>query len=280
MARAAQRIRDRSNDLKDTLSLLIKRVNRSSMSRSSIIPWSCPVPSFGDESNSSVATLGLNPSNREFVDESGRELDGHMRRLHTLKSLGLTCWNDATSRHFDLIVESCRKYFHANPYDGWFRSLDRIISGADVSYYHESRKACHLDLIPYATTCKWTDLTSTQRSLLLALASDTLGLVMRQSPIRLLILNGRTVVENMQRVCGVTFKTRVMRNWTLPRKNGVGVDGIAYQGVVSEVAGVKLQRQVLILGFNHNIQSSFGVTTKVTEAIRAWVASEAKGVLA
>ena len=55
-----------------------------------MIPWSCPVPAFGDLLNSFVATLGLNPSNREFVDEEGNELEGAARRLHTLRSLSLS----------------------------------------------------------------------------------------------------------------------------------------------------------------------------------------------
>jgi hypothetical protein len=41
---------------------------------------------------------------------------------------------------------------------------------------------------------------------------------------------------------------------------------------VRALSGVQLGREVLVLGFNHNIQSSFGVTTRVRAAIRQWVA--------
>src|SRR6266404_1443749 len=94
-----------------TLSTLVKRLSEPTLSGANVIPWSCPVPSFGDLSGSRLATLGINPSNREFVDSSGNELDGPSRRLHTLKSLGLSRWSDANSGHVQSIVDSCRTYF-------------------------------------------------------------------------------------------------------------------------------------------------------------------------
>ena len=262
-----------------TLANLIDRIDDPLFARMNIIPWSCPVPSFGDLSNSIVATLGLNPSKREFVDHNGNELDGHSRRLHTLKSLGLSRWSQAKPRHLDRIEESCREYFSQNPYDGWFRGMDDIISGTSTSYYHKPAKACHLDLIPYATACKWTELTTRQKAALLAYAGDTLGLLLRDSPIRVLILNGRSVVDNLQKIAGVTFKKTLMCDWTLPRRSDAGVVGLAYTGAVSQILGVELKRAVAVLGFNHNIQSSFGVTTAVKVAIRAWISLAAKGVL-
>src|SRR5438094_2076415 len=117
-----------------TLSILVRRLDDTAMSGADVIPWSCPVPSFGDISRSRIATLGLNPSNREFVDESGTELDGPSRRFHTLKSLGLARWSDVGTRHLQLILDSCLAYFSRNPYNGWFRKLDQIISGTPASY--------------------------------------------------------------------------------------------------------------------------------------------------
>jgi len=245
------------------------------LSGTSVIPWSSPVPSFGDLSRSKIATLGLNPSNLEFVDSSGNELDGASRRFHTLKSLGLARWADANARHLQLIVESCRGYFRRNPYDGWFKKLDYLISGTKASYYDASTKACHLDLIPYATARKWTALTGDQRSSLLGAAGDTLGLLLRDSPIRLLILNGKSVVELFQNVAGIRLEKQAMRDWSLPRRSQSEVTGLAYKGTVRSLSGIRLEREILVLGFNHNIQSSFGVTTEVTAAIRRWIARTA-----
>jgi hypothetical protein len=262
-----------------TLSHLMERLDDPALSATNIIRWGCPVPSFGDLSRSKVATLGLNPSNREFVDFEGNELDGLRRRFHTLKSLGIARWSEASARHIRLIIDSCRAYFIRNPYDRWFKRLDNIISGTRVSYYDAYAMACHLDLIPYATSCKWTELSHRQRSSLLALASDTLGLLLRDSPVLLLILNGSSVVENFQELAGVRLEKQVMPDWSLPRRADIGVVGFAYKGKVQNLAGVNLKREVLVLGFNHNIQSSFGVTSKVIGSIRSWIAQAAAEVI-
>jgi hypothetical protein len=266
--------------MRETLPNLVERIDDPLFARTNVIPWSCPVPSFGDLSNSVVATLGLNPSNREFVDDDGDELDGEARRLHTLNSLELSRWSQVKTKHLELIEESCRDYFHKNPYDGWFKALENIITGANFSYYGKGANACHLDLIPYATASKWTELSPKQRTTLLEFAGDTLGLLLRNSPIRILILNGRSVAINLERIAAVTFEKREMKGWTLPRRSDVGVAGFAYTGVITQILGVELARPVVVLGFNHNIQSSFGVTTQVKLAIKQWIAQTAKGVLA
>ena len=58
----------------NVVSDLIDRIENPALINAGIIPWACPVPSFGDPKKSTVATLGLNPSNREFVDPNGNEL--------------------------------------------------------------------------------------------------------------------------------------------------------------------------------------------------------------
>jgi hypothetical protein len=250
---------------------LIRRLEEPELSAANVLPWGSPVPSFGDISLSRVATLGLNPSNREFVDSSGRELDGTERRFHTLKSLSLSRWSRADRNHVRLITDSCRHYFKRNPYNGWFRVLDWLIGGTKASFYGNTLKACHLDLIPYATACKWTELTLKQRSGLLNSAGDTLGLLLRDSPVRVLILNGQTVTDNLQKIAGTTFQKEEMPEWLLPRKATSGVKGFAYKGYIQSLGGISLKNEILILGFNHNIQSSFGVTGQVKSAIRSWI---------
>jgi hypothetical protein len=251
-----------------TLSALIRHLGQDGLSETTVIPWSCPVPSFGDVSRARVATLGLNPSNREFVDQSGKELVGPSRRFHTLGSLGLAHWSEAKSEHMRLVGESCRTYFLGNPYDTWFRQLDHVLAEANVSYYGLIGGACHLDLIPYATARKWTDLSSRQRSSLFRVAGDTLGHLLAESPIRLLVLNGSAVVTHFQNLSGIRLEKQVIKDWTLYRRSQPDVLGTAYRGVISHLLGVKLRRDVSVFGFNHNIQSSFGVTREVKLSIR------------
>lgn len=259
-----------------TLITLINRLDNSRVLDANVIQWGCPVPSFGDLSNSRVASLGLNPSNREFVDEFGNELEGSSRRFHTLRSLGLRAWSDVDARHLRMILESCRDYFASNPYDRWFNKLEQVISGTKASYYDTLDPACHLDLVPYATACKWTELTSKQRALLVAIAGDTLGLILRDSPVRLLILNGRSVVEQFQDIAGVNLDSQEMPSWSLPRQSRLNVSGVAYKGVIDTISGIRLRHKVVVLGYNHNLQSSFGVTTEVIQAIHSWIAQTSK----
>ena len=170
-----------------------------------------------------------------------------------------------------MISESCTAYFSRNPYDGWFRKLDYIISGTSISFYNGNAKACHLDLIPYATARKWTALSYKQRTILLNLAGDTLALLLRDSPVKLMVLNGSSVVKQFEEISGVKLEKKLMRNWSLPRR-GSPVKGFAYKGVIRELSGIDLGREIAIFGFNHNIQSSFGVTREVTTAIKHWIA--------
>lgn len=256
-----------------TLTTLIDRLDSTTLTRSRVISWGSPVPSFGDLSTARVATVGLNPSNREFVDERGEELEGLGRRFHTLTSLGLNSWADVDARHLEMIMNSCREYFEGNPYDRWFRTLDQIVAGTNASYYDDTTRACHVDLIPYATTCKWTELTTQQRHALLSVSGDTLALLLRDSPVRILILNGRTVVDHFQQIACTRLNVVEMRDWSLPRQSGDNVRGLAYSGLVTSISGLSLEREMLVLGFNHNLQSSFGVTAKVVGGIRAWVSS-------
>ena len=124
----------RSPTVLSVLTKLIDRLDSDAVIGTDIIPWSCPVPTFGDLTSPQLATLGINPSYREFVDPSGEELQGELRRFHTLESLGLETWSEADARHLELILDTYRSYFFCNPYNAWFKKLDFAISGANASY--------------------------------------------------------------------------------------------------------------------------------------------------
>ena len=268
-----------SYNLYPTLTALIDRLDSGVMQGTEVIPWGCPVPSFGNPSHSKIATLGINPSNREFVDELGNELQGIDRRFHTLGSLGLTSWSGADARHLGLVLDSCYSYFARNPFDIWFKRLDVVLSGANVSYYDNPATACHFDLIPFATESKWSDLNKQQQSALMNIAGDTLGLVLRDSQVRVLVLNGSTVVKGFELISGLRLESEPMTAWSLARKSKRDVPGVAFWGKVDVLAGVHLGREVMVIGYNHNLQSSFGVSSEVLHAVRRWIAKTAKGEL-
>jgi hypothetical protein len=121
-----------------------------------VVCGTTPVLSFGDLRHAEVATLGINPSWREFV-EDGRLLAGPHRRLATLESLGAQSTSLLTQQHVLTVVEACASYFHRNPYRRWFDPLDKILQAAlGVSYY--GGRACHLDLVQWATDPVWGEL--------------------------------------------------------------------------------------------------------------------------
>ena len=257
---------------------LLDRLGDSKLEGLEVIDWCSPVPVFGDITKSRVATVGINPSDQEFVDADGVELAGDHRRFHTLRSLSLSNWSEADFRHIQSIVESCSTYFLRNPYDRWFRVLDKVVWGTSTSFYAPMTSACHIDLVPFATSKKWATLPGQSKSRLLNSSLDLLGLLIRESPVEVLILNGRTVLTTFQHCLDRSLGATEMDAWRLERKQGRDIAGFSYTALVDEVAGIQLGRQVLVLGFNHNLQSSYGMTNRVIDSIRQWIGKNVQGM--
>lgn len=255
---------------------LIRRIESRDLLSTDIISWGAPVPVFGDISKSKVATLGLNPSNREFTDSSGNELTGDNRRFHTLKSLELSNWSSAKEEHIKKIIDTYKTYFSSNPYDRWFKCLDDVLKELSVSYYNDANHACHLDLVPYATEKKWGSLSAGQKTRLISSACDALASLLYKSPVRVLILNGASVVNHFSQISSTRFQRREMLSWSLCRKSKRSVKGFSYKGELKQLHGYKFDRTILVLGYNHNIQSSFGVTRQVKLSIAKWIKKQAK----
>jgi len=233
--------------------------------------WTSPVPFFGDLERAVVGTVGINPSNQEFESTAGDELEGTSRRLPTLDSVGLECWGYANYVHVRQIADSCTEYFGRNPYDRWFRRLDDLLAPAEVSFY-SGRRACHLDLVPFATGIKWGELPVSERRLLLDMGRSPLAELIRSSPIVVLVLNGRSVVKQFESFAGVQLDEERRPAWDLARSSGRAVKGYSYSTQIDTLAGLELDRTVTVLGYNHNIQSSFGVTRQAIDSISAWLA--------
>jgi hypothetical protein len=70
----------------DPLECLFNRLRRAPSQSS--VPESLPILFFGDSFSARVATVGINPSDQEYLGPDGQELQGNARRFHTLSSLG------------------------------------------------------------------------------------------------------------------------------------------------------------------------------------------------
>lgn len=238
-----------------------------------VLGWASPVPFFGRLEHATVATIGINPSNREFVDSTGSELGEADRRLPTLASLGIEAWSAASASDVRRIARSCHGYFEANPYRLWFDVLDRMLRFGGASYYSDSF-ACHLDLVPFATSVKWGALNKGTTRALVIEGVRTMAELLRDSSIGLIILNGRAVVSAFEALAETTLKASDVGDWTLPRKQGRGVQGSSYTGSIRSMAGVDFDHTIRVFGYNHNLQSSFGVTNQVVRRIGARVGEE------
>lgn len=239
-----------------------------------VIPWACPVLAFGDWATADVATLGINPSDKEFVDSKKRELNPPLTRFPTLTSLKLSSWSQAKPEDLRKILLSYRNYFFGNPYDTWFRVLDDILRPAGRSYYTREAPACHLDLTPFATQEKWSAVSTNAKSNLLELGTSILGELLRVLPIRALILNGRTIISHLREISDVSFTVTEIPAWNLRRNTESPVRGLSYLGRLTRINELHLKREILILGFNHNLQSSYGVTGAVKCSIGEWIRSK------
>jgi len=85
------------------------------------------------------------------------------------------------------------------------------------------------------------------------------------------------VVSLFESAAEIVLKREQMAEWSLPRKSGAAVMGYAYQGEFDTYAGFSIGRTIRVLGFNHNIQSSYGVTHAVKRQIRAWIGDQIRG---
>lgn len=252
------------------LNSLLERLDANELAGTCVDRRWAPIPYFGDFAGSLVATVGINPSNLEFEDRFGRELKGRDRRFLTMTSLETARWSDSSDRHRQMIIESCDKHFDRNPNNKWFRPLNKVIAGTGVSYYCSD--ACHLDLVPYATTCKWSCLNQQQKSKLLRMNRDVVGQLLSISPIEVLLLNGKTVVEGFQRAASIRLECKRMDDWTLHQQSR-DIQGFAYRGVIDSLSGNKLRHRVLVLGYNHSIPGN-PVPHEVANSIRDWIGKE------
>jgi hypothetical protein len=236
-----------------------------------VLGWACPVPFFGHLESARLATVGINPSNLEFTAADGTELIGPARRLPTLNSLTLSAWPDTDQRVRQEITAACCGYFERNPYRRWFGVLQQLIEPAGLSYYAPGSDACHLDIVPWATSRKWGLLRPASKTMLLHQAEQAVARVISYSPLVMLVLNGREVVRQFEFLAGQQLEPIRIPTWDLARRNGQAVAGVAYRATVSEIADIPLGREILVAGYNHNLQSSFGVSATVRTAISEWI---------
>jgi hypothetical protein len=221
-----------------------------------VVPGSTPVLSFGNASHAAVATLGLNPSRQEFLDLSGRELNGCARRFETLASLDVPGLASASEAVLLRVIDACNGYFEANPYRRWFDQLEPILQSVGASYYNGT--ACHLDLVQWATDPVWNKIPNRAiRDQLLMEDADFLRHQLRTAPFRLLLINGSGVVREFESMTGISLRP---------------AGSVKGKSVESRMFVGRLPLGTRVVAWSVNIQSSFGICKALRAALASRVA--------
>ena len=176
-----------------------------------VVRGSTPVVSFGDFTKAKVATLGINPSSKEFMDTSASGTTNELlpegkKRLADYESLGLMStdpYDDDTAEYVlgpdgaKEIWEKCRDYFKGpNAYWSWFNDLEKVVNFTGKSYKDDT--ACHLDLSPWATDPVFSGLSKDQQQKLLLGESDFLSWQISKSNIELVIFNSAQAFDRLR----------------------------------------------------------------------------------
>lgn len=229
-----------------------------------IIKDFAPILYFGNFKNSKIATIGLNPSDKEYYDSTGEPYN----RFQSKKNFKVESWKEMSDDGIDRIQMSFDNYFNHNPYRGWFNRLENLLYDVEYSYYFPYNNIVHLDIIPVATKGKWGNLTITQKNSLINDFGDFLPNLIVDSDLEICILNGQSVVDNFQKIFDTTLEMNYIEELNVTTKRNV-VKGKYYRSILNFN-----RKKVLILGFNHNLQSSFGITNNIILTLKNMLKKE------
>jgi hypothetical protein len=225
---------------------VIDMVRRKAPANCGVIGGSTAVVSFGNFREARVATLGINPSKREFLTKDGEWLPEPERRLATYESLGLRPSEDISFEQAVQIVSESDNYFDKNAYE-WFDNLETFLDcGFDASYYDGS--ACHLDLSHWATDPVWGKLSKQQQQILLEDGVQYLRSQLAEKNITHVIVNGAQVWNEIKRSGLAEFEDKGKITFS--------------KNKTSCTLRVGYGEGTTFLGWTANIPSSFGSTEK------------------
>ena len=125
--------------------------------------WQClPVPVFGHHNSPKVrvATVGLNPSATEFVNDRG-DNRGVWKPANTRLPLVIDFGVRERERvsAADLIQAANLRatYFERTPH-AWFMKIQELLSGVNTEWNYLAGKAVHIDLVACGTWLSWGNL--------------------------------------------------------------------------------------------------------------------------
>jgi len=230
--------------------VIIERIKRKIEPQMFIVPQSTPVIFFGNYDKARACTISLNPSNKEFVDQSDRLLDERSReRLCSRKKLNKTDNEELTDDDANIVIKYCTDYFKLRPYRLWFDPFNYFIERyGNYSYYKDS--CVGLDLSQWATSKKWNEIPENLRHKLVANDLPVLKYLLNKD-FEIMFLNGRTVVENISECLDISLKNILT---TFKNTNNIDKELVIYHWQYKniEVVGWNIYLQSAAVGGNEN----------------------------
>jgi len=238
------------------------RIKTNPSDKLNIVHNSTPVVFFGNIEKSKVATLGINPSKNEFLNNENVLLIGNEKRFETLTTLGATDLSNLTDIEVKRVYDACICYFKTNPYKRWFDQLENyILKNFNVSYYLDT--ACHLDIVQWATNPIWRNLDKNVKNTLIINDIEFLSAQLRDSPIEILLINGNAVLNIFKKHFNLTLLSE-------DRLADLDGDKITFCNVYR--FELKLcDKKIEVYAWSQNLQSSFGLRSEMKNKISNWL---------
>lgn len=161
---------------------------------SSIVQGSLPIPFFGDYKNAQAATISLNPSDKEFLDRSGKFLLANKKRFESLFSLNCQSPSDLAPSMIQSAFDHCFDYFNRKTaYWSWFRHIENVLSQATGNHLTYGKGTlAHLDLSPWPTNPTWSKLSYSDQIQLVEHGLPFLKWLILNSDAKTFFMNGKT----------------------------------------------------------------------------------------
>lgn len=231
----------------NSIKLATRRIIDRNLEQCNISSGGQPVISYGNPNTSEYATLGINPGTGTFnsnehyfindIWKDGDEID-----------------DDHVQEMLDRGYEYFDKNFDKIGIKGWFRMFDLLLKGVfDTSY--KEKKACHLDLVPFATNLVWSKLPKSHQYRLMRASEDIFALILQNSSITTLLCNGAFVRQMLEGFAEVDFEETLNKNLYLGQKRGY-----LYSGSINQIGNTHLNREIKVFGWNYNLQSTPGIS--------------------
>jgi hypothetical protein len=222
---------------------ILKRIRSTYPGKDLVVHQSTPVLSFGNFQNAGVFTLGINPSNLEFLDKKGELLKNQLRRLQTLSSLKASDCTSLTQEQSMKVFDGCVEYFNRRPYN-WFDKFGPILEAIGHSF-NSPPFVAHVDLVQWATKTKWGKIPSGEQKMLIEEGRPFLKYQLQSENLHTILLNGRTVIDAFNDWSNVKLEYSSLN---------IPIGGELVTGFYDN--------RVRIIGWSFNIQSSWGVTSE------------------